>query len=119
MPRSSQGEFELSSMTHVMSADGDSLLAPHLRSTGGRNYGKFNDPVLDGLIDKQRAAVTQEERRKLAQEAEMRILDQVPMIFTYNPYYLLIAQPYVHNAGDGPVAGSGGYMVERAWVEKR
>ncbi len=118
VPRSAAQEFELSYMTHVMSTDGDSLLGAHISSEGGRNYGKFSDPIIDDLVNKQRTATSIEERRKYAQEAEKQILEKAPMVFLYSPANVMLAQPWVHNAGDISISGGRGYMVERAWIEK-
>ena len=118
LPRSTQGEFQLSNVSHALATDADAVLSPHFLSDGPRNYGKFNDPVADDLIRKQRLAVTVEERRKYAQEAEKRLLEMVPMIFMYNPSIIQLAQPWVHNAGDAGFSGGAMHTVEKAWVEK-
>ncbi len=117
VPRSTQGEFELSYMSHKLASDADSILSPHFLSEAPRNYGKFSDPVLDDLINKQRSAVTVEERRRWAQEAEKRILDTVPMVIMYDPYTTFLAQPWVHNVGN--MLGEGTlHYVDQTWVEK-
>ena len=118
VPRSTQGEFELSHMSHALSTDADAVLSPHFFTDAPRNYGKFSDAVLDDLIKKQKTAVTLEDRKKYAQEAEKRLLELVPMVFMYNPSTILLAQPWVHNAGEGGFSGTAMYTVENAWVEK-
>ncbi len=119
VPRSVNGEFELSYMQHVYNLDADSVITPHVGTGGGRNYGKFSDPKLDDLLGKQRVAVTVEERRKWAQEAEKYILEVAPMTFIYAPSLVMLVQPWAHNVADGPVSGQELDSVERAWVEKR
>jgi len=118
LPRATQGEFEFAHMSHTVTTDVDSVIGAHLPSGAPRNYGKFSDPVLDELVKKELASTTPEERKKWAQEAEMRIFETAPMIFLYTRVNTLLAQPWVHNAGDGPVPGSTAYMVEQLWVEK-
>ena len=118
VPKATAGEFELAYMGHVFSTDVDSVLTPHLSTGGPRNYGKFNDPTLDDLILKQRTAVTLEERKKWAQEAEKRALEVVPMIFNYSTTVASLVHSWVHNAGNGPLSESLPFMVEQAWVEK-
>ncbi|MSQ14349.1 MAG: ABC transporter substrate-binding protein [Dehalococcoidia bacterium] len=118
VPRATAGEFELAYMAHSVSTDADSVLSAHLLSGAPRNYGKFSDPILDDLILKQSRAVTLEERRKWAQEAEKRELEVMPIAFVYANAYADLAHPWVHNAGDGPLAGSLPFMAEQAWVEK-
>ncbi len=118
VPRSTSGEFELSWMTHTVSTDVDSVLAVHTMTDGSRNYGKFSSPKLDDLIRKEQLATTLEERRKYAQEAEKVIFEEAPIVFIHTRASLLIAQPWLHNVGDGPVIGHYGKMVENVWVEK-
>ncbi len=118
VPKSTQGEFELSHMSHALATDADAVLSPHFFTDAPRNYGKFSDEVLDDLIKKQKTALTLEDRRKYAQEAEKRLLELVPMVFMYNPSTILLAQPWVHNAGEGGFSGTAMYTVEKAWVEK-
>ncbi len=118
VPRSTNGEFELSYMGHTVGTDVDSVLAVHTMSSGSRNYGKFSSPALDDLVRKEQLATTTEERRKYAQEAEKLILEQAPIIFVYTNSTLLIAQPWVHNVADGIVVGSYTNMVPNVWVEK-
>lgn len=119
IPRSTNGEFELGSQTHPFNTDADSFLSAHLHSTGGRNYGKFNDPKLDELIVKQRTTVDPEARKKWAQEAEKYILEVVPMAILYQGTNLYMIQPWVHNASNGPVTGHEFNSVEWAWLDKR
>ena len=118
VPRSTNGDFELSYMGHTLNVDADSLLSAHLHNEGGRNYGKFDDPKLNDLIVKQRTTVNLEERKKLVQEAEKYILETAPMIFVYQATRIYMAQPWVHNVSIVP--GLSTYnSVDRAWVEKR
>ncbi|MSQ14351.1 MAG: ABC transporter substrate-binding protein [Dehalococcoidia bacterium] len=118
VPKATAGEFELSYMTHVFSTDADSILTAHLTTGGPRNYGKFSDAALDDLVMKQRTATNLEERRKWAQEAEKRALEVLPFIFVYSPFNTSLVQPWVHNAGNGPLSDSLPFIVEQAWVEK-
>ncbi len=118
VPRSTNGEFEMSYMGHTVGTDVDSVLAVHTMTGGSRNYGKFSSPKLDDLVRKEQLATTLEERRKYAQEAEKIILEESPVIFVYTNSTLMIAQPWVHNVADGIVVGSYTNMVPNVWVEK-
>ncbi len=117
VPRATNGEFELAWMSHKVASDADSVLGAHLLGGAPRNYGKFDDAELNDLIKKQRAAVTMEERKKWAQEAEKRAFEVVPMVFMYDPYSITVAQPWVHNTGN--LMGEGPpQFVDVVWVEK-
>ena len=117
--RSNQGNFELSHMSHTMNADADSVLSAHIHSKGGRNYGKFSDPILDDLIDKQRRTANIEERRRLVQEAEKRVMEQAPLVFLYVANSILVTQPWVNDFTIGTVPGDQFLSLPKAWVEKR
>ncbi|MSQ14548.1 MAG: ABC transporter substrate-binding protein [Dehalococcoidia bacterium] len=118
VPRSTNGEFEISNMTHTVSTDVDSVLAVHVMTGGSRNYGAFSSPSIDELVKKTQLATVVEERRKYAQEAEKLILEEAPLIFLYTNTTLVIAQPWVHNAADGPIIGHNVAMSEKIWVDK-
>ena len=116
--RSTQSDFELGFITFTLGTDVDSLLTSHLHSQGARNYGKYSDPVLDDLIEKQRRTVAVEERRRWAQEAEKRILDQAPMLFLLTNVNIQIAQPWVNNLSSGLLIGDTLLSVEKSWLDK-
>lgn len=118
VPRSLQGEFELSHMSYSTSTDPDSLLSPHMMSNAPRNYGKYSDPILDDLIKKERTAISLKEREKLVREAETRILDQAPIVVLYNPTITYLAQPWTRNISKGVIGGSELYSVEYAWIDE-
>ncbi len=118
LPKVTNNEFEMAELGHTVALDADSLLYAHMHSKGGRNYGKINDPKLDDLIVKQRIAVSTEERKKWAQEAEKYILEQSPMVIMWAATNVKLAQPWVHNVADGPVLNE--YeSAEWAWLDKR
>lgn len=119
IPRSVNGEFELSFMGHTVNTDVDSMLSPHLHTEGGRNYGKFSDPKLDQLIEKQRSTVNPEERRKWAQETEKYIFETIPIAYLYGASQVKFVQPWAHNIADSPIPGGEYGSVEMAWVDKR
>ncbi len=118
IPRSVNQEFELSWMGHVYNLDADSVLSAHLHTSGGRNYGKFNDPKLDEMIDKQRTVVDPEERRKWAQEAEKYLLETVPIAFLFAGETTLLAQPWAHNMTVNLISGGAYNSFEYAWMDK-
>ncbi len=118
VPKATAGEFELAHMNHAVSTDADSVLSSHLLTNAPRNYGKFTDATLDELILTQRTALSLEERKKWAQEAEKRVLEVVPMIFAYTPTNATIVHPWIHNVGLSSVSGLLAHIPEHAWVEK-
>lgn len=114
--KSTQSDFELGLLTFTLGTDADSLLTSHLHSKGGRNYGKYNDPELDKLIELQRRTVNVEERRKWAREAENRILEQSPMLFLLTRVDTQVFQPQVNGVSSGLLIGDTLMSVEKAWL---
>ncbi|MSQ14252.1 MAG: ABC transporter substrate-binding protein [Dehalococcoidia bacterium] len=118
IPRVSAWDFDTAYRGTAVSIDPDSLLTTHLSTGGGRNYGKYSDPVMDDLIRRQKAIVNPEERKKALQDAEKRIMETSPISSTYITKNISMAHSWVHNAGNGPLASSVPLMLEQAWVEK-
>ncbi|MSQ14348.1 MAG: ABC transporter substrate-binding protein [Dehalococcoidia bacterium] len=118
LPRATAGEFELAYMSHTVGTDVDSVIAAHLLGGAPRNYGKFSSQKLDDLIKKEQAAITSEERKKWAQEAEQVIFDEAPMLFLYTNVNTMLASPWVRNAASGAIIGSEANLVEQAWLDK-
>ncbi len=119
VPKATNGEFDMAWMAHSIATDVDSLLAAHMLGGAPRNYGKFTSAKLDDLIKKEQAAITIEERRKWAQEAEKVVFEEAPILFVYTNVNTMLAQPWAHNIVDSPLIGTAVAYAEKAWVEKR
>ena len=119
VPRATNGDYQMQvSVGVVFGSDVDTLLAAGFSTGGSRNYSRYSNPAFDDLVKKQQRALTVEERRKYAQEAEKILLEEAPAIWVYNVVGLMLAQPWVHNANKGIPAGSEYQMFGNVWVEK-
>ncbi|MSQ14551.1 MAG: ABC transporter substrate-binding protein [Dehalococcoidia bacterium] len=119
LPRATAGEFQIQySAGVVFGSDVDTLLAAGFLTGASRNYSRYSNPAFDDLVKKEQRALTIEERRKYAQEAEKLLLEEVPSIFVHNVVGLMLAQPWVYNASKAIPAGSEHQMFGKVWVEK-
>ena len=67
-------------------------------SKGSRNYGRFNAPELDTLMDKAIVELNRDARTKMLDEAQQKFMDD------WMPMYVLYAQP-VKNMIQGNIGG--------------
>lgn len=119
VPRATNGEYQIATaIGTVVGADVDSVLAPGFTTGASRNYSRYSNPAFDDLVKKEQHALTIEERRKYAQEAEKLLLEESPAIWTTTSISLMLAQPWVHNANKGIGAGSEYQMFGNVWMEK-
>ncbi|MGE0633162.1 MAG: ABC transporter substrate-binding protein [Pseudobdellovibrionaceae bacterium] len=58
---------------------------------GGSNYGAYNNPEVDKLIDKARYEQNKEARKKMLQTVYEKIAEDVPYIFLFNNKYIFYA----------------------------
>ncbi|MBI4236432.1 MAG: hypothetical protein HY688_03640, partial [Chloroflexi bacterium] len=66
----SSGDFEVGLHSFwIGGIDPDMTLYEHFYTGSDRNYGRYSNPEVDKLIDKQSATLDKEERRKIAWDA--------------------------------------------------
>lgn len=83
----SRGEFDIISYTITTLPDQALELNSQFHSTGSRNYGKFNDPEADTLLDKALSTIDPQARSEVIKEIQDKILkDWHPVAHFYvNP----------------------------------
>ncbi|MBI2303679.1 MAG: ABC transporter substrate-binding protein [Chloroflexi bacterium] len=64
------------------SLDADAIMYQSLHTKGTINYGNYSNPDLDKLLDKARATVDPESRKKIYKDAQKLVYDDLPWIFT-------------------------------------
>ena len=98
-------------------ADVDEYIYGYWHSKSTTNLGKLNDPRMDGMIDKARAIVDEEERRKAYLEiqrylaAQMYSVAGMPNGLTYT-----MVNPRVRNYTLGDGSGLGASNWSRLWL---
>src|SRR5262249_1374317 len=86
--------------------------------TGSRlNFGKFSDPELDPLLEKQRRIFEKAERKTLVEEIQRKITEKVPFLYTGAPFYASVWWPYVKNYRYSHAAGVN-RPVWKIWLDK-
>ena len=91
-----------------------------VHSEGETNWGRFNDPAVDALLDQMRVTLNDIDRRSLAQQVQDLLLDDDSRFWIQNitnGVQLGISQPYLHldeRALDYAWAAS---HFDRAWID--
>lgn len=80
-----QGQTEMTITGFSGNVDPDDWLGNAFRSNGGTNFWKYNDPVVDDLLDQGKAAQTVEDRKKIYDQLQYRLATTGPMAFLWNP----------------------------------
>jgi peptide/nickel transport system substrate-binding protein len=93
----------------------------HSRSQVGAEH--LKDPTLDGMIDRERAIVNQDERYKACIDIQQYIADKMYMVgFMPGPNVHEAVQPWIKNlypTGAGSsVGGFGSETIARLWIER-
>jgi ABC-type transport system substrate-binding protein len=80
-----QAEGRFDQLSYTITAVPDAALELHSQyhTSGSRNYGKFSDPELDGLIDNAVTELDVDVRTELLDKAQQRFMDTMPMLVLY------------------------------------
>lgn len=73
----------------------------HIHSKGGSNFGGFNDPDADRLIEGLRKAMTPEDQKRLGKQVQALILDKVYMMPIVSQRLFHVIQPWVYDYRTG------------------
>ena len=80
---------------------------------GGFNYAQYSNPMVDDLLDKARAAQTQDERKKIYQDLAKIVADDVPWVYlNFEPAFELHT-PKVQNYS---LVADGIIRLEGLWL---
>lgn len=97
--------------------DPDERFQQTFMTGGGTNYVKFSDPMVDELGTKARKTSNRDERAKLYRDAQLRLAQVGPFIFTYNYHFFDTLQTYVKGYVFNPQLVD--YRAVRtAWLDK-
>lgn len=84
------GKFDVAIVGWLNLIDPDRAMYTQFHSKGGNNFGKYNIPELDELLEKGRTTTDQGERAKIYQEAAQIVNDQVAYdVILYQGYYAI------------------------------
>jgi peptide/nickel transport system substrate-binding protein len=79
-----QGKFQISRVGWSGRVDPDGNIHQFVHSTGSQNDGKFKNARIDDLLDKARTVYDVAERKKLYDEVQTIMKDEMPLIYLYN-----------------------------------
>ncbi|WFS63920.1 peptide-binding protein [Pseudodesulfovibrio thermohalotolerans] len=83
---------------------------------GGLNFTRYINPELDGLLERGRHLVRQEERKPLYDRVQEILHDDVPYCFLYVPMSLPIVQARIQNIKAAPAGIA--YNSEKWWIPR-
>ncbi len=85
-------KFDIALLGWLSLVDPDRAMYSQFNSTSGNNYGKYNNPKVDELLEKGRATLDQSERAKIYQEAAQIVTDEVAYdVVLYQGYIAMYA----------------------------
>ena len=112
-------KFNITLTGHGASPDFDEYIYKHYHSKGARNYYKFSDPKWDELADKQRFAVSPEERKKAVKDAAAYHQEIVPNVMIYASLNQNIYRSYAHGFGKPVQPYDGLTGFDEYWMDQK
>ena len=97
--------------------DVDSWFTTFYQTGGGRNYGKFSDPKLDAMIDKQRTIFEVNQRKAAVKDILRYMMDNIPYTAWGGRQLLSLESPKVHGWAPEGISTTWGYNYEQVWIE--
>jgi peptide/nickel transport system substrate-binding protein len=89
------------------------------------NFGKFEDPEIDRLLDEGRTTADTDERQQIYEDLNRRFAEQVHNVWLWYTPWTVATAPEVHGVpGEGPTSAepfpglATGHPVTYMWVEQ-
>lgn len=114
-----RGDFEYfgANLTAPQPHDVDSWFTTIYYTNGGRNYGRMSDPMLDGMIEKQRTIFDRAQRKGFVKEMLVYMIEHIPYTGWSGRYVLGVASRRVKNWMPEGQSTIWGYNYERVWLD--
>lgn len=112
--KEANGQFDMTAANYSSGPDPDNVFTTFLHSTGGRNYGKINDPVLDDMVVKQRALLKRPERQDAVNKIQQYNVTKAVLQSTVSGGSIY-AYPATLKAYNGDAFST--WQLERAWFD--
>jgi peptide/nickel transport system substrate-binding protein len=110
-----QNDFDALSLGWSGRIDPDGNIQPIFHSNGAFNYGKYSNPEIDELIARGRQVADRAERKRIYQELQTKLNDDVAYVFTYFPPTLFAAGATVKGF---QVTPDGLMRFKATWVDR-
>jgi peptide/nickel transport system substrate-binding protein len=114
-----RGEFNfmMSGQVPPQPFDPDGYLRDFYHSKGGRNYGKFNDPKADAVIDKQKTVFNLQQRKAAVKEAMLYLMDNAANSPWSGRYQSNVWHKHVQDYAPEANSSNWGHNYERVWFD--
>ncbi len=109
------GDFDLNLTFNTNRPDPDTYLSV-AHSKFGQNWGKYNNPKMDELLEKGRTTTDLAERKKIYADVQRLFATELPFLFLYVIKNYEPARPYVK--GYAPMASSYRLALKDTWLDK-
>jgi peptide/nickel transport system substrate-binding protein len=78
-----QGRFQATIVGWSGRIDPDGNIHPFVTTGGGQNDGRYSNPEVDRLLNAARATYNVEERKRIYDQAQAILQDELPIVYTY------------------------------------
>ena len=116
LPTVQEGSFDATILGESGQSDPDDFLYDVFHTGGGGNFGDYSSPELDALLEEGRRASSQEERRRIYEEAQALILEEAPHVFLFHSAQYEALQTYVEGFEHFPNTSYLG--LRTTWLER-
>lgn len=100
-----KGDYDVTLWSRSSGPDPDCYLI--WSSNGPMNFSRFNDPVVDDLIQKGRTATSTEDRKRVYSQMQEILAKRVPWVFVVQPKLMLAHQLRITNVSHGTQSKTG------------
>ncbi len=114
------GDFEMNSMGAIASIDDpNDHIVTWVICAGGRNYGQFCDPKVEEMFKAQAREMDFEKRKKLYRDLELYLLEQSPLVNSWNTGLGIGILNRTYLKGWLPMGGRHTQQLwDTAWIDK-
>jgi peptide/nickel transport system substrate-binding protein len=113
-----RGEFDAAGPiirgTHI---DPEQTFRQYYHTSGGNNFGKYSDPRVDQMIDRQRTIFDVNQRKAAVKEVLTYLIQNAPYTGSSARNQLSAAQPKVKNFAPENLGYVHGFIYEQVWLD--
>jgi len=115
LPLRTSADFDIAGGSISAGSEADDFLYGWSHTKGATNYGRFSDPDVDRLAEKQRTLFDFNARKAVTDELQTLLLDRSPHIYMHSWVFFQYWQPWVKNYQ--PVTGSQVWIMGDIWLD--
>jgi peptide/nickel transport system substrate-binding protein len=115
LPLRTNADFDIVGGSISAGSEADDFLYGWSHTKGATNYGRFSDPDVDRLAEKQRTLFDFNQRKAVTDELQNLLLDRSPHTYMHSWVFFQYWQPWVKNVQ--PVTGSQVWIIGDIWLD--